>query len=205
MGRGYVAKCHKIMIWSSARPLKVRDRCARLFEQAGLPVPGLIWDRSHFGLTAQQYEAHVQVYKQLSMVWESAEVRAVGGSTIFDQTNTILVDDTIEKAASEPHNILLINEFTPQQTQYCELGQVVQYLEKVRCYSNVSAYMKEHPFALDSDASHYNFDALFELMTKQEKLLRATPTADEREEDHGSTHGQEEEDKDGGGVKLVRE
>lgn len=65
-----------------------------------------------------------------------------------------LVDDTQEKAAFEPYNLIQIPtflgaEFPNEVMEISVLGQVAGYLELFRYCPNVSWYMKILPFQVD--------------------------------------------------------
>lgn len=114
---------HSVMIWSSSKPQTVNAICERLFP--GDKANSLVaqWGRDKFGLTRVQYNSKLQVYKELHKVWNDRKVQcAYPGNdptaTKFspghrwDQSNTVLIDDSKLKALSEPYNILEIPEFT---------------------------------------------------------------------------------------------
>jgi hypothetical protein len=123
-----------------------------------------IWSREHLRL-GKHFEAKVQVYKQLTWLWEDAEVQASfpnptdisfsvedgwkeASPTKWDQSNTVLLDDSVDKAASEPHNLVQVDEFT-KETKFDDddvLGRVVAYLEDLKWEADVSAAMRERPF-----------------------------------------------------------
>ncbi|KAK6416397.1 hypothetical protein LTR95_017465, partial [Oleoguttula sp. CCFEE 5521] len=69
----------------------------------------------------------------------------------WDQFNTLLIDDSLEKAASEPHNLVQIREMVwNEDDQGIEiLAQVAKYISKASNYRNVSAFVKENPFKHD--------------------------------------------------------
>lgn len=177
----YVTTRHTVMIWSSARPETVSKRCVQLFEEAGLPVPQLVWDRSHFNLSRHHYDANPQLYKELGKVWQHPNVKAASEGVVFDQTNTILIDDTEEKAAAEPYNLLKVDEFVSGKKEYGELRQVATYLEEARFQSNVSAYLKQTPFVLDPAAPEHDWTAVDGAPTEQILLSPRSPIEDDEE------------------------
>ena len=78
----------------------------------------------------------------------------------WDQSNTILVDDSIEKARSEPHNLLEIPEFVGMNQEMSEvLPQVHDYLNELCYQSDVSSYVKSRPFELNPDYKLVGEDA----------------------------------------------
>ncbi|KAI7206008.1 hypothetical protein KC352_g18214, partial [Hortaea werneckii] len=117
--------------------------------------------RDKLHLTPAQYNQKVQVYKQLRWAWRDHIVSSSAPPSTgeWDQENTVLIDDSEEKAASEPYNLLKIDEYegTAEQDELDVLGQVVEYLEKLSRQSNVSAYMREHPFQFDKEAPAFNW------------------------------------------------
>jgi len=143
------------MIWSSARPENVSGMCDQLFtpEQRKLLVAE--WGRNTLGLSRSQYEAKTQVYKQLKFVWNNTDVqRSHVGTSMglkWDQGNTVLVDDSVVKAAADPFNLLQIPEFEgrKEQVETDTLGMVVGYLEELRGWADVSAYMRVRRFAVE--------------------------------------------------------
>lgn len=150
----YLLKNHHVMVWSSARPYNVDPMCKKLFSQEEMAQLVAVWSRDHLRLPNNVYKEKVQVYKQLSWVWSDSAIQAKS-SARWSQADTVLIDDSIEKAASEPHNIIEIEEFEGkgEQMEVDVLGQVVQYLEALRWEKDVSAYMRSKPFAFDAGMS----------------------------------------------------
>lgn len=133
---------HVVMVWSSSRPETVNAICGSIFSQAQRNKVVAKWGRDKLGLTPQQYLAKVQVYKQLEKVWADPKiqksyptrpVRAVKNMEPrddpglvpeddmsgvlhkrWDQSNTVLIDDSTLKAAGNPYNILQVPEFTSE-------------------------------------------------------------------------------------------
>ena len=72
-------------------------------------------------------------------------------ATKWDQSNTVLLDDTIAKAASEPHNLLQIDEFTREIKQGGKdvvLNRVLAYIDDLKWEADISAAMRERPFVM---------------------------------------------------------
>lgn len=96
----------------------------------------------------------VQVYKRLTRIWEDPAVKAshpdAHNGGMWDQMNTVLIDDSMEKGRSEPHNILVLPEFAGLDGEIPNvLPQVHDYLNALCYQGNVSAFMKREPFTLD--------------------------------------------------------
>ncbi|CAG8633099.1 15356_t:CDS:1, partial [Acaulospora morrowiae] len=67
----------------------------------------------------------------------------------WDQTNTILIDDSPSKAVLQPYNAIHLPPFNSPARQLAkdkELVNVINYLEILKHQDNVSAYMKEHAY-----------------------------------------------------------
>ena len=163
----YLLAEHKVIVWSSARPSNVRAISDRLFCDAATK-PVRVWDRSHLRLTPEQYTQRVQVYKQLGWIWADPSIQresAVHQQSTWSQANTVLVDDSEEKAASEPHNLVRIDNFEARPEQLGRegsdvLGQVVRYLRVASEHVDVSAFVKHHPFAFDPTAEAFDWDTV---------------------------------------------
>lgn len=70
----------------------------------------------------------------------------------WSQLNTVLVDDSMEKARSEPFNLVQLPEFKGNaEEQGFILPQVHDYLNDCSQQANVSAYMKGRPFKTRPD------------------------------------------------------
>ncbi|EKG19672.1 NLI interacting factor [Macrophomina phaseolina MS6] len=143
----YLLVNHRVMVWSSARPENVDKMCSQLFSPHHRSQLVAEWGRDTLDLTPEQYNQKVQVYKQLWKVWHVAaeqkwHPRHQSGRR-FHQNNTFLIDDSLLKANSEPHNLIQVEEFEgkPDQMQTDVLRQVVGYLEAARWVNNVSAWV----------------------------------------------------------------
>ena len=149
----YCLDNHHVMVWSSATPANVRSMSSHAF--AGLQKqPIAIWDRSSLQLTNAQSKERVQVYKQLHWVWDDKQISGFhphassGGS--WDQTNTILIDDSIEKAAAQPHNQLVVPEYKKEMAEQEEKSKVlltvIEYLKEAAYHEDVSSFIYNDSF-----------------------------------------------------------
>lgn len=150
----YCLDTFHVAIWSSARPHNVHSMVRQFLTPEQRARCVVVWARDRLGLCAADYDARVQVYKRLSVVWASDAVRrshpdaAAGGA--WDQSNTVLVDDSREKGRSEPYNILPVPEFSGLGTEpVAVLPQVHDYLNRLCYQADVSRYMRRTPFQLD--------------------------------------------------------
>ncbi|KAL5360895.1 NLI interacting factor-like phosphatase-domain-containing protein [Aspergillus floccosus] len=156
---------YKVMIWSSSQPETVNAVCEKLFTGKQRAALVAEWGRDKFGLTKSQYRAKIQVYKTLSTVWASDDVQAsypssratrkrqkgkngaaaAGGGPHWDQTNTILIDDSKLKASSQPYNILEIPEFTNQPgiDEAAIFPKVLQCLDALSRHDDVSKVLQQ--------------------------------------------------------------
>jgi hypothetical protein len=161
----YCLEHHKLVVWSSARPHNVNPMVAQLFNKKRHAKLVEIWSREHLRL-GEHYNEKVQVYKQLSWLWEDAKVQASFPAeppglfriedgwkkppppAKWDQSNTVLLDDTTDKAASEPYNLIRVDEFTKENKDDGDdvLGRVIAYLEDLKWEADVSAAMRVKPF-----------------------------------------------------------
>ncbi|KAF2216259.1 hypothetical protein CERZMDRAFT_109200 [Cercospora zeae-maydis SCOH1-5] len=147
----YVLANHKLMIWSSARPQNVNVMCTKLITPEQRQKLVTIWARDTLRLSPQAYDRKVQVYKQLSWIWNDSSVQAANPhqKEMWSQSNTVLIDDSIDKAASEPHNLVEVEEFEAHDRQIQSdtyLLEVKAYLQTLSLQGDVSAYMRSQPF-----------------------------------------------------------
>jgi hypothetical protein len=146
----YLFANHKTMVWSSAQPKNVHGMADRLFTAEEKQNVAAIWTRDDLRLSPAQYREKVQVYKRLSWVWADDGIQASHPDSqgVWTQADTVLIDDSVEKAASEPHSLIEIEEFEGRYDQMGSdvLGQVVGYLEKLKWQRDVSSYMRSTPF-----------------------------------------------------------
>ncbi|CAK7567408.1 MAG: hypothetical protein SEPTF4163_005372 [Sporothrix epigloea] len=153
----YMIKNFWVVIWSSARPENVAHMCSNLLHNEAMQDVVAVWDRSRFGLAPADYNMRVQCYKRLRLLWEDPIVAAshpqysIGGR--WSQANTVLIDDSAEKARSEPFNAITVPEFSNQPGLYDNiLPQVHDYLNELCFQSDVSSFMRANPLTLTTDA-----------------------------------------------------
>jgi NLI interacting factor-like phosphatase len=113
----YLFKNHVVMIYSSARPENVKAMVDALATKKQAKSLAAIWGRDKLDLTPAQYNEKVQVYKKLEKVWQDEQIQTTcqGKKQRWNQTNTVLVDDSHLKALSQPHNLIQVPEFTKQK------------------------------------------------------------------------------------------
>ncbi|RAO72120.1 uncharacterized protein BHQ10_008132 [Talaromyces amestolkiae] len=133
---------HEVMVWSSSRPDTVDAICNEIFSTGQKEKLVARWSRDHLDLNKEQFNSKVQVYKVLEKVWADKDIQAkfptkkdLSGKAAFnairytpgldketemtgflnkrwDQSNTVLIDDSTLKAAANPYNIIQVPEFT---------------------------------------------------------------------------------------------
>lgn len=123
----YCIKYQATAIWSSAHR-KIFDLMVKhLFKPHQIPQLAAIWSREDSRL-GEFFNEKMQVYKHLRWLWDDPTMQASAyrsrnpdtpgtelsdpGSGTWDQTNTVLVDNSLEKADSEPYNLVQVEEFT---------------------------------------------------------------------------------------------
>lgn len=132
-----------VMVWSSAREQSVDNMC----NMFGHYQPILIWNRSHFNLTAREYYSHVQTLKDLNLVWDHLPE--------FNATNTIVLDDSVIKLAAHPYNLIKMSTFHNdnflQDDRFMDrdLCKVANYLNLLKEQSNVCNFIRFVPFDVD--------------------------------------------------------
>lgn len=150
----YCLDAFHVAIWSSARPENVNKMVEQLLTPEQRERVLVVWGRDSFGLSEGDYNAKVQVYKRLTTVWTNPRVRAAHSQAhkggLWNQTNTILVDDSLEKGRSEPFNTLTLPEFSGLTTEMPNvLPQVHDYLNELAYQADISRFVRQSPFKLD--------------------------------------------------------
>ncbi|RMZ83758.1 hypothetical protein DV738_g1045, partial [Chaetothyriales sp. CBS 135597] len=114
----YLFDNHAVMVFTSATRRNAEACVASLLQHLAPAQRSQligIQTREQLGLTPAQFNAKVQVYKPLEPVWRLKAVQASAkrhGVRAWDVTNTVLLDDSAEKARANPHNLLQVPEFT---------------------------------------------------------------------------------------------
>ncbi|KAL4818245.1 NLI interacting factor-like phosphatase-domain-containing protein [Aspergillus spinulosporus] len=140
---------YKVMIWSSSQPPTVAAVCEQLFSESNRKKLVAEWGRDKLGLSKSEYNTKVQVYKTLETVWSSKQIQASHPGRVnkgkkkgprWDQSNTVLIDDSRLKAISEPYNLIEIPEFTnnPNVDESAIFPKVLERLEILAKCDDVS-------------------------------------------------------------------
>lgn len=152
----YCVETFWVVFWSSARPENVRLMVETLVSPEQLDKVVAVWGRDRFGLTPDDYNARTQCYKRLTALWDDPAVRASFPADrpgyegkCWDQGNTVLIDDSVEKARSEPHNAITIPEFAGDVDESLDiLPKVHDYLNELCFQEDVSTYVRASPFKM---------------------------------------------------------
>ncbi|KAI0205387.1 HAD-like domain-containing protein [Astrocystis sublimbata] len=149
----YCVNTFTVVVWSSARSQNVVNMCNQLLSPEDKAKVVAVWSRDNFGLSKSDYNSRVQCYKRLTALWNNPVVAAshplAASGEKWNQLNTVLVDDSMEKARSEPFNLIQIPEFEGHaQEPGFVLPQVHDYLNACSQQANISAYMKTQPFRM---------------------------------------------------------
>ncbi|KAF7520781.1 hypothetical protein G7054_g12670 [Neopestalotiopsis clavispora] len=155
----YCLQTFVVAIWSSAKPENVGRMVPQILSREDQARLVAVWGRDTLGLSEADYHQRVQCYKRLERFWGDEGVAAShpefhatrgGGGARWDQTNTVLIDDSKEKARSQPYNIIQLPEFEGdvEEGGYV-LPQVHNYLNELAFQSDISSFIRERPFKFD--------------------------------------------------------
>jgi hypothetical protein len=147
----YCINTFTVVIWSSAKPENVKNMCDAILTPELRKTVVAIWGRDKFGLSSTDYAMRTQCYKRLTKLWSDNKIARShplwASGRRWDQTNTVLVDDSPEKGKSEPFNLIEIPEFFGDEKESGEiLPQVHDFLNHLSLHSNVSACLRAQPF-----------------------------------------------------------
>ncbi|KAI4862201.1 HAD-like domain-containing protein [Hypoxylon rubiginosum] len=151
----YCVETFLVVIWSSAKPQNVTRMCDQLLSPDQRARVVAVWSRDRFGLSAADYGRRVVCYKRLAALWADPAVRAShpdyeSAGKVWDQSSTVLIDDTIEKGRAEPYNLVAVPEFAGDVGEPGDvLAQVHDYVNTCASQTDVSAYIRTHPFRAD--------------------------------------------------------
>ncbi|KAF2432209.1 hypothetical protein EJ08DRAFT_586038 [Tothia fuscella] len=149
----HIIQWHHVMIWSSVMHRNMTTLAKAAFGDLRKHLVAE-WDRTTLRLSEEESGQNVQVYKQLEWVWADAEIRRETGGKIWDQSSTLLLDDTALKAYKQPFNLVLVPEYESgvevKGPGGSVLGQIAAYVDEASKYDNVSAWVRENPFVRDT-------------------------------------------------------
>ncbi|TGZ82059.1 HAD-like protein, partial [Ascodesmis nigricans] len=151
----YLFNNFEVMVWTSAQTPNALRMVRAAFTPEWIEKLRAVWSRDTLGLSNADFYSRVQVYKRLERIWTgryqvdartAEEIRNNVATTthFWDQSNTILIDDSILKASAQPHNLIEVPSMVALDEIEKEdkvLNHVMAYLEEVKYYDNVSAYM----------------------------------------------------------------
>ncbi|KAI1415167.1 HAD-like protein [Hypoxylon sp. FL1857] len=151
---GYCISVFKVVFWSSAKLHNVEQMCKQLLTPEQLEKVVAIWGRDRFGLTEEDYMQRVQCYKRLSTLWNDEQIAASHPDAAlgkrWSQADTLLIDDSVEKARSEPYNLVRIPEFKgDEEEKGYILPQVHDYINECSRQADISTFIHSRPFKED--------------------------------------------------------
>ncbi|KAL2413663.1 hypothetical protein ABEF95_011863 [Exophiala dermatitidis] len=153
----YLFEHHVVMIYSSTRPENALPMVNNLIHPKQRQLMAGVWARDKLDLSKAQYNNKVQVYKRLHKIWADKDIQSKAEpGRKWDQSNTILVDDSHLKALAQPHNLLQVPEFENnapkeggpalrdwQLKEQAILESLQQKLEELKWQVDVSRLIRE--------------------------------------------------------------
>ena len=159
----YLFANHAVMICTSAKSHNARTMVDALFTDEQRNKIVTIRPRQMLGLTPKQFNAKVQVYKNLNDIWADPKVKAsvAPDDLPWSMANTVLLDDSVIKAAGQPHNLIHIPEFVQYEeppagapdrkrhlrkwteTQEAIMMSVIDKLERLKMQDNVACLIRQ--------------------------------------------------------------
>jgi hypothetical protein len=129
----YLFGHHVVMIFTSMQhknATAIVDKLLTPYQRKRLAG---FWARDKLGLTTEQLHVKTQTYKNLDQVWLDKAIQSTHpkdeGRWGWDQSNTVLIDDSHVKAVSHPHNLLLVPEFSKEDAANLERNPAVKKSE----------------------------------------------------------------------------
>lgn len=140
----YIFEHFHVMFWSSATPRNVHAMINAATTESQRKLIVASWARDTLGLTPEEYHRKSPCVKDLEKVFRDGVIRKRG--LVWDESNTILIDDSLVKAALQPFNHIYIPEFLGDIERDNVLYQIIIYLEGLRYQGHVARFIKESPF-----------------------------------------------------------
>jgi hypothetical protein len=100
-----------------------------------------LWDRRAFGFTREEYAGNPVTVKNLEFIWN--------WRPCWHARNTLIVDDSPEKAEKQPKNWIYLSTFTNTQEQQSdmELLRLAAYLEEIARVNDIQCALDANPFS----------------------------------------------------------
>lgn len=98
-------------------------------------------------------------------MWENAQIQATfpkssgipASPQKWEQTNTVLIDDTCEKARAQPYNLVELPEFVGENVENdTVLAVLIDYLDTLSRQVDVSRYIRRVPFQYEVLKERYS-------------------------------------------------
>jgi hypothetical protein len=130
----YLFEHHVVMIFTSMQHKNAAAIVEKLFTSSQREKLAGFWARDKLGLSAEQLHAKTQTYKNLIPIWLDRAIQSTHpvdeGRWGWDQSNTVLIDDSHLKAVSHPQNLLLVPEFSKKDAAEEKLRPTVEKSEE---------------------------------------------------------------------------
>lgn len=108
----YLFESHVVMVYTSATAPSATNMVNTFLHPTYRSKLAGVWARDKLDLTPDQYKSKVQVYKKLDKVWADDSIQKTASpGTKWDQSNTVLIDDSKLKALAQPYNLLQVPEY----------------------------------------------------------------------------------------------
>uniref|UniRef100_A0A7C9ECY2 Mitochondrial import inner membrane translocase subunit TIM50 n=1 Tax=Opuntia streptacantha TaxID=393608 RepID=A0A7C9ECY2_OPUST len=149
---GFCLERFNVAIWSS-RSRKIIDRLINYLMGDMKHKLTFCWDLSHctesnFKTLENKHKA--LVFKELRKVWENHSPDYPWEKGYFNESNTLLLDDTPYKALlNPPHTAIFPYSYNFKDRADSALGargNIRVYLEELAVADNVQKYIEQHPF-----------------------------------------------------------
>ncbi|EOR01483.1 hypothetical protein E3P92_00478 [Wallemia ichthyophaga] len=135
-----------VMVYSSAMRHNVARYVDSAFNATHRQHLKAVYTREDMSMSARDYKNKVQTYKDLELVWHGSEADGSDADAEhpqYSQYNTILVDDSAEKAAFQPWNLLQVSTWDGSSTDSM-LVALLGVLDDIRGSNNVSHYLSTY-------------------------------------------------------------
>ncbi|EPX75338.1 NLI interacting factor family phosphatase [Schizosaccharomyces octosporus yFS286] len=152
----YAFSNYSVMVYSSSRRNNVNAMLECIMTPDQIKSLTACWTRENMGLSTAHYNAKVQTFKNLDIIWGMLKKDRNQDLVDWSQYNTVIIDDSDIKCAAHPFNHIHVSDFSHTRLNYQNdftLVCALRYLKHLKNIPNVSNYISQHPFRLDSSLS----------------------------------------------------
>lgn len=128
----YLFEQFDVMVYSSAMRHNVSRYVDNTFSGKQKTQLKGVLAREDMDMSKKDFASKLTTYKNLNLIWS--------GNLSYDQSNTILIDDSKEKASYQPYNLLQLSTWNNSEKDSMLIA-LIGVLDEIKKVENVSHYL----------------------------------------------------------------